>query len=343
MNEHSRRRFLKTATGTTLFALLPLGATAAARVQAHRTVSVALLDQRFESDSQEFQRQLQRAFVRKFPGGPALRIESIPLPVQKDPVKLAAALHASEFDLCLTIGEQATRAAAISFRSRPIIFQAIDDPVVDGIVAAAQSPDRNLTGFTSFSPTHLKRWEVLFEAFPDIERLAVLVDAQWRHRASVQADALGQGARGRRVEIVVLDALRPIVQQLRSIPLHRHLAIDVPHSPLASKDPFIIIDFINSIRVPSIYDGTHYVRWGGLASYEADPLPDIDTIIEYMALLLNDVPPRLIPVRYPSSFSLAFNLQTASASALTISKRILKRANVIVRLTQRPRRELPSS
>ena len=337
MDENSRRRFVKAAC-TMMMGMLPMHRVVA-RPPSNRLVAIALLDTRVEAENREFRQQLLQAFGRNFPIDWGLGIENIPFATQSDAAALSLALNAAPFDLCLTVGEHATKAAAAIFRSRPIIFHLTVDPVLDGIVAGMQSPERNLTGFTSFSPTHRKRWEILFEAFPDVERLTVLVGDNWPHRASVEADALK--VPGRRIEIAGIDVFRPILKQLDASTRHRHLAIDVPHTGLTSRNPFMVIDYINALRVPSIYDGTHYVRWGGLASYEADPLPEVDMIMDYMKLVLNDVPPRLIPVRSPSSFTLALNLKTAAQSGLTIGKRLIKRANVIVNGSDRPGPESP--
>jgi putative ABC transport system substrate-binding protein len=73
-------------------------------------------------------------------------------------------------------GTPAARAAKQATSATPIVIFATD-PVTAGLVASLARPGGNLTGFASLNPEmSAKRLGLLKEAFPKVERVAVLCD-----------------------------------------------------------------------------------------------------------------------------------------------------------------------
>jgi ABC-type uncharacterized transport system substrate-binding protein len=300
-------------------------------------VSTALLDIRVPSANIRFQRELENESFIAFPPNRKLNIINIPFGIQADRQKLQSTLLESRFFACVSVGEPATIAAAEILDSTSIVFSVSSDPSRSLVKLPSTGMPKNLTGFTSFSPTHAKRWEVLRSAFPRIDKIIVLAEGRWLREQQLAYEANKHSGRMGKIDVIEIDVKRDVVVQISKILslAGRHVGIDFPHSGLANKDPYSIIDCINSSHVPCVYDGTHYVNWGGLLSYEADPLPEAKTTIECLVLLMQGIPPEKIPIRYPTSFTLAVNLETAKNANLPLNKSLLLRANHFVKKTNR--------
>lgn len=325
MIDDARRRLIRSAAGMLLL-MLPA---ARASAVASRKLTIALLDVRYPDASRLFAAELERALAGSLTPMPA-SIVTVPRDVRGDPDRLAQVLSDRRIDVCLAFTERDVRAVSPLLGERPVIFYLTTNPAGTGLVATSRRPGGNATGFTSFSPTHRKRWEIVRESFGPIDRICVAIDAGWTDRATLVRDASLEAARTAiALEIIDVDIAADMFAQLRTRLRGRRFAVDVPHTGLTSRDPGSIIDFVNSLGVPSIWDGTHYVRWGALCSYEADPPPEIESFVEYISLFLHGTPPGLIPVRYPSSFTLAVNARTAARTGIALSGRLLRRANLV--------------
>ncbi len=341
MNFDDKRRYLlKLACDVTLATLSVTGATIAAGANAvsrreTKLIHAALMSRRTPARLEKFRLHIENEFLRLAPRGFKLNLVVIPFSVQEDRAKLQRALSETSFFACVSENVSTAIWAAEFLNETPIVFSVAGDPVLSGLVRPAPDDLRNVTGFTSFAPTDIKRWEILFEAFPEIERVVVLSASG---EAAKQLRAAAQTASGfiGKIDVAEIDVKKDVLQQVRTVLSARRIGVDVPHTALTSTNPLSIIDCLNETRLPSIFDGTHYVKWGGLLGYEADPLPEVQTIAELLLLLMQGVPPSKIPIRYPSSFTLAVNLQTATASAIKLKKSLLFRTNTFFKTTDRP-------
>jgi len=90
---------------------------------------------------------------------------------------LAAELAHLKVDVIVTAGTAPVRAAAEATASIPIVFAALGDALASGIVTNLFRPGGNLTGL-SFLNTEVssKRLEILVEAVPNVQRIAVFAD-----------------------------------------------------------------------------------------------------------------------------------------------------------------------
>src|SRR6516165_11507501 len=89
----------------------------------------------------------------------------------------AAELVSLKPDVIVTGTEPATKAVQQLTQTIPIVFIGPGDPVAAGIVKSVARPEGNATGITNgFSSIGGKRVQLLKEAVPRIERVAVLYD-----------------------------------------------------------------------------------------------------------------------------------------------------------------------
>jgi putative ABC transport system substrate-binding protein len=88
---------------------------------------------------------------------------------------LAAELVLLRVDIIVTTAGPPSRAAKQATTTIPIVFTQVNDPVAEGLVASLARPGGNITGFSQVGPELAgKRLELLKEAFPKINRVAVL-------------------------------------------------------------------------------------------------------------------------------------------------------------------------
>ncbi len=298
-----------------------------------RVLSVAFIDLLSDRASRELRKEIKSEWSRVFPPNHKLNLVDVPRPVWQDRQKLAFALNEMSFFACISGSALATISAAEILPDTPIIFNLAGDPILMGVAKGARGVRLNVTGFTSFTATHAKRWEILFDAFPKLQKILVITDTA---DARVATDAILANASGKKVETLRIDIKKNISQQLHRALAQKDIGVDIPHTRLSGSDPFTIINHVNNAHLPSIYDGTHYARWGGLLGYEADPIPEAETICEYLLQLLRGATPSMLPIRYPSAFTLSVNLETATASHLELKKSLLIRANTVFDKTIRP-------
>ena len=328
MHNETRRRLLLGAGGVLVNSLTAARAIAAS-TRSPREVRLALLDNRYPDDRNMFIGDFLRAISDTSIDALRVAVDYVPREVRLDARQFGDLAARRRFDAFIVVGEESVRQVQRVAPSTPIVFHLSNDPRQSGMVESVQRPGGNVTGFASYAPTHRKRWELLREAFPQTERIYVPLDAAWPHRREVAQDAQVESAKGIPVTLIDIDVRGDIPRQLRASLRGRGLAVDVPYTSV-TRFPGLLVDCLNDLGHPAIYDGTWYVHWDGLMSYEADPLPEVALFAEYVNLILHGTPPGLIPVRFPSSFTLALNAGTAARAGIAFPKSLLKRANLVV-------------
>jgi putative tryptophan/tyrosine transport system substrate-binding protein len=94
------------------------------------------------------------------------RIERLP--------QLAAELARLPVDVLCTAGGQASGAAQQATSTIPIVFANVAFPVQSGLVASHPHPGGNITGVAFIGPEYGKRLELLKEAYPKLDRVALI-------------------------------------------------------------------------------------------------------------------------------------------------------------------------
>jgi putative ABC transport system substrate-binding protein len=328
MHNETRRRLLLGAAGVLVNSVTAARAIAAS-TRAPREVRLALLDNRYPDDRNMFIGDLLRTLSDTSIDTLRVAVDYVPREVRLDARQFGDLAARRRFDAFIVVGEESVRQVQRVAPSTPIVFHLSNDPRQSGMVESVQRPGGNVTGFASYAPTHRKRWELLREAFPHTERICVPVAAAWPHRREVMRDAQVESAKGIPITLLDIDVMGDIARQLRAGLRGRRLAVDIPFTSM-TRFPGPLVDCLNDLGHPAIYDGTWYVHWDGLMSYEADPLPEVAMFAEYVNLIIHGTPPGLIPVRFPSSFTLALNAGTAARAGIAFPKSLLKRANLVV-------------
>lgn len=245
--------------------------------------------------------------------------------------RIAAALRDRPAMLIATSSESAAIAQSLT-SDVPIVFGAHQDPVRLGLVRSLADPGKNLTGFTFFVPIDLKRLELLREVAPHARHLGIVIDHWWMKETD--GDAILRAAK----EQLQFDGqvfLMEKLQDLRLLETRAAREIDVwyvPPTTLPYEQPVAIVRALAKLRKPVVFPMARLTDAGGLMTYQPKISLDeaIDRFAKIAGLILDGVPPGMIPVERPKSFELIINTQEARRLGISLPEALLKRADRVI-------------
>jgi putative ABC transport system substrate-binding protein len=250
---------------------------------------------------------------------------------------LARELVGLQPDIILTGGTAATAAVQGETRTIPIVFTAVGDPVVDGIVLQLDRPSGNVTGFALNEASLGGKWlELLSEIAPGLKRAAVMFNPDIYSTRPVAAP-------------VFMPSLETAARSLKvvpiSAPVHSDVEIETTIVALGSEPggglivmPELftyahrvpIISAAARNNVPAVYTQSFYVRDGGLLSYGPELVDPFRRAASYVDRILRGAKPGDLPVQFPTKFEMVVNLKTAKALGLTVPQSILLTADEVI-------------
>jgi putative ABC transport system substrate-binding protein len=245
---------------------------------------------------------------------------------------LAAELKAAHMDVIITFGYPAAFAAKMSAKDIPIVVTGAGDPVATGLVEGLSRPGGNLTGVTEVS-TELsaKRLEILKDALPDLQRVAMLWNAAdlgmtMRYRAAEDA------ARVLGVKVQTLGVREPddFDQAFAEMMRDRPDAILMVSDALTNLNRKRVVEFAKSQRLPTIFENSALVHDGGLMSYGPRQSEIGERAAEFVVRILRGARPADLPLELPTRFEFLINLKTAKALGLTVPPSLLARADEVI-------------
>jgi putative ABC transport system substrate-binding protein len=224
------------------------------------------------------------------------------------------------------------RAARAATATIPIVFSNGGDPIELGLVASLNRPGGNATGI-SFNTSTLvpKRLELLRELVPQAETVAFLVNPT-NPVAQGDIEAMEAAARhvGQSIVIVRASNENEIDTAFANMAGRRVSAVLVDVDAYFGSRTEQLVALAARHRIPASFNNRRYVEAGGLMSYG----PDLDDAMHqgaiYVGRILNGEKPSELPVIQPTKFDLMINLRTAKTIGLTISSRLLARADEVI-------------
>jgi putative ABC transport system substrate-binding protein len=212
----------------------------------------------------------------------------------------------------------------------PIVFSLSPDPVGAGLVDSLAKPGGNVTGLT-IQATDLasKRLELLREAVPRLQRLAILGDVGYPQallevrEAQKRANAIG-------LQVALLEIRRG---EDIGPAFAEHPAVDalyVVQSSLVGANRIRIVTLAAGAHWPTIFSSRDFVQTGGLMSYGPNYPSLFRRAAEMVDKILRGTKPGDIPVEQPTKFELVVNLTTAQAIGLPLPPTLLARADEVI-------------
>jgi ABC-type uncharacterized transport system substrate-binding protein len=248
----------------------------------------------------------------------------------EDMPRAARALAAANVDLIFTSSEVSTQAAKTATTKIPIVFTLVGDPVAAGIVANLAHPEGNLTGVSSLTTELVgKRLEVLKATFPDVRRVWAiyyggdLTASEIVVRALEAAPLLGLDFVGRGV--LTAEELSRTLADIR--PGDALLAPDIDSLDI----PTLMLEASLRSRIPVVFGTALWVSRGGILSYGPDHHAQGVQAARLAAKILRGARPQDLPVEGARKIELAINLRTASQFGVTVPRRLVARAERLLR------------
>jgi putative ABC transport system substrate-binding protein len=199
-----------------------------------------------------------------------------------------------------------------------------------GLVAKLAQPGGNLTGISSLTLELVpKRLEVLKTLAPSLRRVWV-IHYVYDTTFIVAGTKAAQVAPRLRLDLVsraVINSaqLGEIVQEIR--PGDGMLAPDINTLNI----PAIILEASLKSRIPAVFPADLWVREGGLLSYGADYYAQGVQAARLAARILRGARPHDLPVEGADKIDLTVNLNTIRRLGLTVPRKILVRADKVIR------------
>jgi len=244
----------------------------------------------------------------------------------------AAELVASDVDVIVTQGSEATRAAKQATPSIPIVFLGPSYPVEEGLVASFAHPGGNATGITlAQSDLASKLLQLLRDVVPALKDVAVIWSPDNPGSTFVFRD-LERASVALRLKMQSLtirsaDASDPVLAAIASL---RSDALIVLPAALVNAHMQRLCDLAPKLGIPSISPLKQYAEQGLLLSYGAD-IRDLEPrVAVYVDRILKGAKPTDLPVERPTKFELVINLKTAKAIGIAVPQSLRLRADELI-------------
>lgn len=243
----------------------------------------------------------------------------------------AAELVASKPDIIVCSGARVAATLRDATMTIPIVMASASDPVGLGLVKSLSHPGGNLTGLADARlDAALKRLQLLKEAFPSLQRVAVWMEPDVPDaRPEV---ALLEGAAGRLgIELRALAVTGPTEfdTAARTSRQWGAQAIYVANGPLATQYRRDVVARVADLRVPGTYPTVDHVDAGGLMTYGVSNADVAARAATYVDRILKGAKPADLPIEQPTRLQLVLNLRAAAAIGISFPAAVLARADEV--------------
>jgi ABC-type uncharacterized transport system substrate-binding protein len=246
---------------------------------------------------------------------------------------LAAELVRLKVDVIVTTGPQATRPTKQTTSTIPIVMAQDPDPVGNGFVASLAQPGGNITGLSSLAPELSgKQLELLKEIVPNLSRVAVFGtsinpgNAQNLREVELAARTFG-------VKLQYLDILssNDVELAFRAASNGNVSAVLMLPGSVLVLQRAQLADLAAKNQLPAIYPQPEFTEAGGLMYYGANTRALFHRAATYVDKILKGAKPAELPVEQPQKFEFIINLKAAKRIGLTISQKVLARADRVIK------------
>jgi putative ABC transport system substrate-binding protein len=246
---------------------------------------------------------------------------------------LAEELVHAKVEVIVADGPNPTRAAMRATSTIPIVFRAVSDPVLSGLVTNLARPTGNVTGFSAAAPeVDAKRLSLAKELLPMLKRIGMLETSEnpqfGLFRGKFEQTCHALGLESIFAEVSTADEIDGAIARL--IQQHVQALILVDDSFADAHGPEIISAALKH-GMPTIASWAGFVRIGALLSYASTEGEADRRAAYYVDKILHGAKPTNLPVEQATQFELVINLQTARALGLTIPQSVLVSADKIIR------------
>jgi putative ABC transport system substrate-binding protein len=245
---------------------------------------------------------------------------------------LAAELVTLKPDLLVGGGPTVALALKSATATIPIVFVAVADPVMLGLVQSPSRPGGNITGLATLVPGFTsKEIEILREMVPTASKVAILVNPGNPIHRLIVAEELPETARKLGVALPIVEATTAdeLDTAFASAVAQQADAMIVFGDYLTNQEAPRVTALAANHHLPAIYVFRKFAN-GGLIVYGPDIADLLRRAGDYVDKILNGTKPADLPVEQPTKFELVINLKTAKELGLTVPPSLLVRADEVI-------------
>jgi putative ABC transport system substrate-binding protein len=243
----------------------------------------------------------------------------------------AAELVRIPVNVIVTDSTSGTLDAFAATRTIPIVMGASGgDPVALGLAKSLSRPGGNVTGTYFLSGLSDKRLQLLKQAFPGVQKVAILanpkgaISVSEMPKAEIAAAQIG-------IRLLSLAASTPAeLRALGPTALSGSDGLLVMPDAIFWNNRATIIDLASKARVAAIYPEREYADDGGLIAYGANVPDHFRQAAGYVDRILRGTNPGDLPISASSKFDFIVNLRTARALGLTPSPDFISAADEVI-------------
>jgi putative tryptophan/tyrosine transport system substrate-binding protein len=226
----------------------------------------------------------------------------------------------------------ATLAAKAATSTIPIVFMSGVDPVAAGLVASLSRPGGNLTGLSNYNTRLIaKRFELLHQAVPRADAIAVLVNPKTPVAQTIEAEArTAAQALGLHMDLLAASTEDEIDTAFRAAVQRGVGALLVGGDGYFNSRRAQFIALSVRHRLPASFDRKEIAMAGGLMSYGMNNFDMYRQVGIYTGQILKGAKPADLPVQQPTKVELVVNLKTAKSLGLELPTSVLLSADEVI-------------
>src|SRR5215468_9062905 len=244
---------------------------------------------------------------------------------------LAAELVRIPVNVIVTDTTSATVAAFDATRTIPIVMGASGgDPVALGLAKSLSRPGGNVTGTQLLTGLSDKRLQLLKQAFPSAQRVAVLANPTGALSVSEMPKAETAAAQ---IGVRLLPFAASTPDELRALAPSALSGCDgllVMPDGMFWNNRVTILGIASMARVPAVYPARESTDAGGLIAYGPNGPAHFRLAAGYVDRILRGANPGDLPINATSQFDFVINLRTAHALGLALPPDFVSAANEVI-------------
>ena len=245
---------------------------------------------------------------------------------------LAEELVRLKVDVLVTYATPGAMAAKNATRTIPIVLASVGDPVSTGVVTNLARPGANITGLSIFTPDEgAKRLELLKDAFPQIRRVAVLLNGANPLGSKTSIPIIEQAAKKLNLELHMVDArsVGDFENAFATMVEKRVEGLVVFEEAMFTGEARKLAALALRHRLPAIGQ-VAFAESGGLMGNGANQPELFRRAAGFIDQILKGAKAGDLPIQQASRFELVVNMNTATALGVTVPKALLFRADRII-------------
>ena len=246
---------------------------------------------------------------------------------------LARELIGLKVDVLVALFTQSAIAAKDNTKTIPIVMVGVSDPIASKLVSSLSHPGGNVTGTSGmFSEAAGKRLELLKEAVPGIQRVAVIWNPTNRVFQLQLIRETEPAAQQLRMPLELFEA-RDLasIERIFAIISNQHaVGLNVLPDPTLGALAPKIAALAQKARMPSVGGGAPYAEAGGLIGYGPSLSELARNAASHVAKILKGAKPAELPIEQPTKFELVINMKTAKQIGVAIPQSLMLRADRLI-------------